>query len=235
MPRREGDSTISSERRLTAIGRIAAGIVHDANNALAVAIWNLERAARSLAPGSKEAECATIAAGSALKAAGLLRRVLEYSGRTPDDPDLVNLDEVLARLFIDATPTVENDVRIDCQVGGGVGPVVADEMLLELGLLDLVVTLSHAMVKDGSITLRAADLPPDQAPPEAPNAKILLAIDCASLTVARLPSLQETVLHEFAALADGALTVTAGANDRCEIRLYLPRAVASSRDGEAFV
>ena len=235
MPQRERDSTISGDLRLTAVGRIASGIVHDANNALAVTIWNIERAARALTPGSKEAECADTAAASALKAAGLLRRVLEYSGRAPYDPDLVNLDEVLARLFIEASATVENDIRIDCQVGGGVGPVVADQMLLELGLLDLVVAVSRVMAKEGSIALRAADLPANQAPPEAPNAGVVLSIDCDGSASARLQPLPAMVLHEFASLAGGALTVAAGAEGRCEIRLYLPRAVASGRDGKAFV
>ena len=235
LPQRERDRTISGDLRLTAVGRIASGIVHDANNALAVTIWNIERAARTLAPGSKEAACADTATASALKAAGLLRRVLEYSGRAPYDPDLINLDEVLARLFIEASATVENDIRVDCQVGGGVGPVVADETLLELGLLDLVAAVSHVMNKEGSITLVAANLPPNQAPPEVPNAGIVLSIDCAGLAAARMPPLQTTVLHEFAALAGGSLSVAAGADDRCEIRLYLPRAVASGRDGETFV
>lgn len=235
LPQHDSDRTISDELRLTAVGRIASGIVHDANNALAVTIWNLERATRALAAGSKEATSADTATVSAMKAAGLLRRVLEYSSHTAYDASLVNLDEVLARLFIEATAAVEGDIRIDCQVGGGVGPVIVDETLLELGLLDLVAMISRHMIKDGAITLRASNLEPGAAPPEAPNAQIVLSVDCHGVAALEKVPLQATMLQQFTELAGGVLTVTAGAGDRCEIRLYLPRAVASSRDGEAFI
>lgn len=234
MPKQEQDHRIPDELRLTAVGRVAAGLVHDANNALAVVIWNLERATRALQAG-KEAESAKTAISSAMKAAGLLQRVLEYSTHVVYDPSLVNLDEILARLFLKASATVEGDIRVDCQVGNDVGPVMVDETLLELGLLDLVAGLSQRMVRNGSILMKALDLPPGEAPPpESPKATVLLSAECIGLANDRLPSEQLTMLERLATLAGGTLAILAAA-DRCEIRLYLPRAVASSADGEVFV
>ncbi len=236
MPQQEHDSTIPRELRLTAVGRIVAGIVHDANNALAVAVWNLERASRSLPANGKEAESANTAIASTMKAAALLQRVLEYAGHASYDPSLVNLDEMLSRLFVEAAATVEGDINVDCQIGGGVGPVMLDETLLELGLLDLVAALSRHMAKDGSIILKAANLSGQEGPPpEAAGANILLSMVCTGLELEHLPPLQSTVLQHFARLAGGGLTLMTGPGDRCEIRLYLPRAVASSADGDVFV
>jgi hypothetical protein len=234
LPQQEPDHGISDELRLAAVGRVAAGMVHDANNALAVVIWNLERATRAL-QGGKEAESAQTAIASAMKAAALLQRVLEYSTHAVYDPSLVNLDEILARLFVRASATVEGHIRVDCQVGNDVGPVMVDETLLELGLLDLVAGLSPLMVRNGSILMKALDLPPGEAPPpEAPKATVLLSAEFIGLHHGHLPSDQVALLKRFAKLAGGSLAISA-AGDRCEIRLYLPRAVASSPDGQVFV
>jgi len=235
LPQPARDQRIPNELRLTAVGRVAAGLVHDANNALAVVIWNLERATQALQAGSKEAESAKTAMTSAVKAAALLQRLLEYGSHVAYDPSLVNLDEILARLFVKASATVEGDIRVDCEVGNDVGPVMVDEALLELGLLDLVSGLSPLMAKNGSILMKALDLRPGEAPPpESPTATVLLSAECIGLVSPSLPSGQVAILQELATLAGGSLAISA-AGDRCQIRLYLPRAIASSPDGEVFV
>jgi len=235
LPQQERDHRIPDELRLRAVGRVAAGLVHDANNALAVVIWNLERATQALEANDKEDESAKTAMASAVKAAALLQRLLEYSSHVAYDPSLVNLDELLARLFIKASATVESHIRVDCQVGNDVGPVMVDETFLELGLLDLVAGLSAQMAKNGSILMKALDLPPGAVPPpESPQATVLLSAECVGLANAPLPSGQTALLERLAALAGGSLAISR-TGDRCEIRLYLPRAVASSEDGEVFV
>ena len=233
MPTEERDRTIPEELRNSAVGRVTSGIIHDANNALAIVVWHLERAARTLPTAGKEATSAKTALKSTMKAAALLQRVLEYAGHGTYDPSLVNLEEMLSRLFTTASATIETDVGIDCQIGNGVGPTLVDETLLELALLDLVSTLSHHMAKGGSITLAAADLPPDKIPPEASGMKILLSLVCVGLMADRMPPLKGTLLQHFVDQAGGKLVVIAQ-QDRCEIQLYLPRARGSSGDGTVF-
>jgi hypothetical protein len=233
LPPEERDRTIPQELRNSAVGRVTAGIIHDANNALAVVVWNLERATRTLTAGDKEASSAKTALKSTMKAAALLQRVLEYAGHGTYDPSLANLEEMLSRLFATASAVIETDIGIDCQIGNGVGPVIVDETLLELALLDLVATLSRNMAKEGSITLTAANFAPERTPPEAPNTKILLSLNCIGLMADRMPPLQDTLLQHFAEQAGGKLVAIAR-QDRCEIRLYLPRAVSSSGDGTVF-
>jgi hypothetical protein len=224
LPQDESESEILRELRLTAVGRIAGGLVHDANNALAVVVWNLERAARSLPTEGKDAESANTAIDSAMRAAGLLQRVLQYASHAVYDPGLVNLDEMLGRLFVKASSTVEGEVAVHRHTGGGVGPVIGDETLLELGLLDLIVIVSRHM-KRGSITLQASDLAAE---------KILLSLRCSGIAAERLPPLDAMLLQHFARLAGGELEATALADGGCEVRLLLPRATASG-DGEVFI
>ncbi|HEY5336979.1 MAG TPA: hypothetical protein VIJ85_02150, partial [Rhizomicrobium sp.] len=137
------------------MGQVTAGIIHDANNALAVAVWSLERSARTLPAGSKEAESAKTAINSAMKAAAMLQRVLEYAGHGVYDPGLVNLAELLARIFATASVSVGRDLSVSYEAGD-VGPVIVDATLLELSLLDLVTTLSRSMSRNGTILLKAA-------------------------------------------------------------------------------
>jgi hypothetical protein len=233
--RPDRDQTIPRQLRIRAVGEVTPGIVHDANNALAVLVWNLERSTRSLAAGSKEAASATTAMDSAMKAASLLRRVLEYAGHGAYDASLVNLEEMLSRLFATAVASVAGDIAVERAPHGGVGPVIVDETLLELALLDLIAVLSRTMARNGSIVLTAANLAPDQAPPpEAPAASILLSLTCKGIAPDRLPPLRDTLLEHFAAQAGGSLTVSALPKDRCEIRLYLPRAIANSGNANTF-
>lgn len=220
----ERDIAIPHHLRAAAVGRVVAGIVHDANNALAVVVWNLDRATHALPAASKEADSAKTAAKAAMKAAALLQRVLSYAGKASYDADLTSLAELLSRLFVTASATVEADIAVDCRIDDSVGPVIVDEMLLELSLLDLVVVLSGRMNPGGSIVVTAAD---------APNARILLSLRCAGLAAGRVPSLEATLLGRFAGLAGGELSLADNA-DGCEIRLSLPRATESSTDGTAF-
>lgn len=233
MPAEERDRTIPEELRNSAVGRVTSGIIHDANNALAIVVWNLERAARTPPTTGKEATSAKTAIKSTMKAAALLQRVLEYAGHGTYDPNLVNLEEMLSRLFTTASAAIETDIGIDCQIGNGVGPTLVDETLLELALLDLVSTLSRHMAKEGTITLAAADLSPDKIPSDAPDMKILLSLVCAGLMADRVPPMQSTLLQHFADQAGGKLVLIAQ-QDRCELRLYLPRATGSSGDGTVF-
>lgn len=228
MPQDEPEIEIPHELRLTAVGRIAGGLVHDANNALAVVVWNLERAARSLPTDGKAAESANMAIDSAMKAAGLLQRMLQYAAHSIYDPGLVNLDEMLSRLFVRASSSVEGHVAVHRQRGSGVGPVIADETLLELGLLDLIVVVSREM-KRGSITLQASDV----AAHAGVSAQILLSLHCSGIAAERLPPLDATLLQHFARFAGGELKAIATAGESCEVRLLLPRATASG-DGEVF-
>jgi hypothetical protein len=235
LPPVERDRTIPQNLRNGAVGRVMTGIIHDANNALTVTVWNLERAARILPADGKEAASAKAALKSTMKAAFLLHRVLEYAGHGTYDPGLVNLEDVLSRVFATASTAIETDTSINCQIGSGVGPVIIDQTLLELALLDLVAALSRNMTKEGTITLSAADLPPGDSPPEAPNTKIMLSLICAGMMANRMPPLDGTLLQHLAEQAGGRLTVAAARHDRCEIRLYLPRAVSSSGDGAVFI
>jgi len=220
---------------MMAVGQVTAGIIHDANNALAVAVWSLERSARTLPAGSKEAESAKTAINSAMKAAAMLQRVLEYAGHGVYDPGLVNLAELLARIFATASVSVGRDLSVSYEAGD-VGPVIVDATLLELSLLDLVTTLSRSMSRNGTILLKAADLAAGElSPPEAADARIVLSLRCDGLPSDSVPLLDATLLQHFAEHANGWLTAVPGPDDRCEIRLYLPRAVASSADGTAFV
>lgn len=225
MPQDEPASEIPHDLRLTAVGRIASGLVHDANNALAVVVWNLERAARSLPAGGKEAESANTAIDSAMRAAGLLQRVLQYAGHSSYDPELLNLDEMLGRLFVKASATVEGDVTVRCQSGAGVGPVIADETLLELSLLDLIVVISRE-IKRGSVVLQASDV----AAQAGAAAGILVSVRCTGIAAENLPPLQTCLLQHFAQCAGGDLKANALSADTCEIRLLLPRAAGSGNE-----
>jgi hypothetical protein len=220
-----------------AVGQVTAGIAHDVNNALTVVVWNLERLSGSHSASSKEAETVRVAINSAMDAARLLQRLLEYAGQDSYDPGLVDLQELLVAIAPMLNALVRVGVNIEKQEPGGVGPVIVDATLLELALLDLAVGLASCATIGGSLTLKAADLRSDEAPPaEAPDAGILLSVTCEGILPDRsVPQLSGTLLQHFADRAGGWLTMTAASTHQCEIQLYLPRAIGSTAEGNVFI
>ncbi|MGH6980141.1 MAG: hypothetical protein ACREFC_02945 [Stellaceae bacterium] len=227
MSNRDSDRPIPHRLRTAALGQVTAGIVHDANNGLAVAVWNIERATRAVAPGTKEADSARTAINSTMKAAGLLRRLLDYAGHAVYDPGLVNLNEILARLF-SASP--QAGVPIRHEPGPNVGPATADETVLELSLLDAVATLSGRLSNHGSIVVRASEA----GGGETEGAEVVVSLLCVGIAEQDLSVSDFALARLLAELAGGRLTIAAPGNDKCEVRLHLPRAVSSSDDGVTF-
>lgn len=235
MPSAARDRSIPYHQRVIAVGQIATGMIHDANNALSIVVWNLERCVRSLPATSNEAVATKMAIDSAMKAAALLQRILGYASHSTYDPGLVNLEDLIARLITAESAAIENDIRVNHQRHDGIGPVVVNDMLLELGLLEFIATLARRMAKNGSITLRTEDVPPGESSQfDNQDASILLSLTCVGLAADCVPPLQATLLQRFTELAGGKLTVATAGKSGCEIQLYLPRARASSGDGTVF-
>ncbi|HXE15907.1 MAG TPA: hypothetical protein VN632_01665 [Stellaceae bacterium] len=204
--------------RAAALGEIAAGIVHDANNALTVAVWNIERAARGIAPGTKEAASAKTAIDAAMKAARLLQLILDYAGHTVYEAGVVDPNEILARLAALA-PRAGLAVRFEPDARAG--PAAVDAAMLELALLDAVATLALHMNGDGALAMRVS---------EAETGEIVLSFLCTGLAVAHLPEAELELARHVAARAGGRIAVADRGGGRCEVLVYLPRA-ASTGDG----
>lgn len=228
----ERDRTIPHKLRTDALGQVTAGIVHDANNALAVAVWNIERAARGVDPSTKEADSAKAAINSAMKAAGFLRRILDFAGHAAYDPDLVNMNELLGRLFAGTQPGIQNDISVRYERGVNVGATTADETLLELSLLDAVASLTRRMAAGGTLVIRASETSTDETMPG--GGEIVVSLLCAGLQEQDLPASEMALARYVAELAGGRLTIAASDDGRCEVRLSLPRAVSSSANGVVY-
>jgi signal transduction histidine kinase len=236
-PRQSSEPPLPRARHLRAVGQVTAGIAHDINNALTVVVWKLERLSSSHSASSKEAETVRVAINSAMDAARLLQRLLEYTGQNAYDPALVDLQELLFGMVPVLKALVKVGIGVEKPEPGGVGPVIVDATLLELALLELAVALASSTATDGSITLKAEDLRSDQAPPaNAPNARILLSVSCDGMVADRPgPTLEDTLLQHFADRAGGWLTMISGPDRECEVRLYLPRAIGASAEGNIFI
>lgn len=219
------DRTISPKLRTAALGQVAGGIVHDANNALAVAVWNIERAARAIEPGTNEAASARTAVESVMRAAGLLRRLLDFADHAAYDPSLVDMRTLLARLF-PATSTGGETIRYE--PGAAIGPAFADEMLLELTLLDMVASLAPLAGTD-PIVIRVEEQGKAETSPD--DAEIVVSLDCPGFSEPDLSQVEFALARHAAELAGGRLAVVARGNDRGEVRLHLPRGRSSANDG----
>jgi signal transduction histidine kinase/CheY-like chemotaxis protein len=156
-------------QRLEAVGRLAGGIAHDFNNVLSVIIGFSELALHRLEPGSAASQDVEQVKSAANRAAGLTRQLLEFSRRDMLEPEVLDLNVLVAKLSQMLHRLISEDVDLRLDLGSRVSCIRADAASLEQVIMNLVVNARDAMPQGGVLTIRTgeADLRsrPDGIPP----------------------------------------------------------------------
>jgi signal transduction histidine kinase len=148
---------------MEAIGRLAAGLAHDFNNALHVVLGNLGRVEARL---PDEADVRT-ALGRAKRAgehvAALTRQLLAFARRSGLDPRPVALNTVLAGSGEALSRVLGEGVELRYDLDPGLPPCVVDPARVEAALLDLLANARDAMPGGGRATVRTGTAWLDEA------------------------------------------------------------------------
>ena len=141
------------DQKLAVAGRLAAGLVHDFNNAVLVAAACLDLIADAPEDAASVREQSRTAAEALRRASELARRVATFS--RPDDgqrrlTDLNDIVRACARLAAPATgPGI--DVTVSCPTQPL--PIVVDAAQIEQAILNLCLNARDAMPQGGRIRL----------------------------------------------------------------------------------
>lgn len=143
-------------RKLETLGRMAAGVVHDLNNLLAVVGGNAELLAEWLPQNTFGSDYAAVIRTAVRHASSLTHRVLNYAKPTETVPLALDLSRVVADLA--PLVTAVAGPRIEClfNLGDELPLVVADRGHVEQVILNLVTNARDAMPTGGAVGLRTA-------------------------------------------------------------------------------
>ena len=139
-------------QKIDAIGRISGGIAHDFNNLLAVVLGNAELVNDAdLPPDDAESIDAIIKA--CFKGAELTRRLLTYARKARLEPEILDVNEVVAQSSIMMSRILPESISIKTITHPDLWQCIADRNFLENSLLNLCINARDAMANGGALII----------------------------------------------------------------------------------
>jgi len=258
--RRELQERLLRSQTLEAVARLAGGVAHDFSNALGTIDGYAELVLRSLPSDAVERDDVLEIRHAAARAAALTRQLLAFASREHAQPRIVDVNEVVVGFVPMLRRVLGEDVALRTQLEADAAPILADPGHLEHVLLNLVVNARDAVVGDGVVTIRTAEMAvgpggPVEAGGVPPGRYVELSV---SDTGPGIPAdVREHMFEPFVSTkvgvpgaglglaavygtvrqAGGGIVAESGADGGTTIRILLPRAVETTpgagRDADA--
>ncbi|MFN3451304.1 MAG: response regulator, partial [Sphingorhabdus sp.] len=152
--REAAESQLRQAQKMEAIGQLTGGIAHDFNNMLAIVLGGIDIADRRLNDPEKARLALSHAKEGANRAANLTRRLLAFARQQPLQPQVVDANQLVAKMSELLERTLGGGVVIETNLANDLWHVCADPGQLENAVLNLCVNARDAM--DGTGTLKIA-------------------------------------------------------------------------------
>ncbi len=153
-------------QKMESVGRLAAGVAHDFNNLLTVINGYAAFLTADLgdAPGLRHRAAAIAEAGR--RAATLTGQLLAFSRQQVLNPELLDLNRVVANLEPMLRQIVREDIELQISPAAALPSIHADAVQIEMAIMNLVANARDAVAAAGRIEVRtgAARVPLDAAP-----------------------------------------------------------------------
>lgn len=160
---RRTEEQLLASQRLEAVGRLAGGVAHDFNNLLSVILTYTGFAIEELPPTNAVRGDIEQAHEAGQRAAALTKQLLAFSRRQILEPQVTNLNQIIAGLEKMLRRLVGEDVDIEIQAREDLGNVMADPSQLEQVVMNLVVNARDAMPRGGKLTIETTNVDLDEA------------------------------------------------------------------------
>src|SRR5208282_4275677 len=156
------EAQLIQSQRLETVGKLAGGIAHEFNSLLTAIIGHSELLLKDLPAGSPLSQNATEISQVAGRAATLTRKLLAYGRKQILQPEILNLNDVLAGMKDVFYHITGGDVKTHVAPAPGLQAVKADAGQIEQVILDLVANARDAMPDGGKLTLETANVSFDE-------------------------------------------------------------------------
>ena len=175
--RRRLEEQLRQSQKMEAVGRLAGGIAHDFNNLLMVIIGpRRAAAARSLDPNDPRLRKVQHVMGASERAARLVRQLLAFSRKQVMEPQVVDLNALVADTARMLRPLLGEDVQVVTRLDPALGRVRVDPAQIEQVLMNLAVNARDAMPSGGTLTLETADVSVPGSGDKAPARQVALTV-----------------------------------------------------------
>lgn len=159
--RAEGDRArledqLRQGQKMEAVGQLAGGIAHDFNNILAVILNYSAFLAEDLSPDDSRAGDIQEIVKAGEKAALLVHQLLAFSRKEVIEPEVLNLNDVVAGLTGLLTSSMGEAIDLVISEGPGLSPILADAGQMEQVLLNLAVNARDAMPRGGTLWIETS-------------------------------------------------------------------------------
>jgi len=162
---RDLEDQLRQAQKMEAVGRLAGGVAHDFNNLLtAIAGFN-ELAAAEAEPGSEVAEYLAEIRRSADRATALTRQLLAFGRRTVLQPQVLDLNRVVAEVAPMLRRIIGDDIRLEVEADPSLGWTRADRGSIEQVIVNLAANARDAMPGGGRLTISTENAVPGDCSP----------------------------------------------------------------------
>src|SRR6266568_1174367 len=149
-------------QKMEAVGQLAGGIAHDFNNLLTAILGNTQLLLRDLPPGdAKRGDVEEIRKASE-RAASLTRQLLAYSRRQMLQPEVLDLNVVVAEMDKMLRRLIGEHIALVAVLASDLGRVRADPNQIEQVIVNLAVNARDAMPDGGKLTIETANVDLDE-------------------------------------------------------------------------
>ncbi len=179
--RRQLEEQYYQAQKMEAVGRLTAGVAHDFNNLLTAINGFAELIQAQLRPDDPVQEMVAAVLRSGQRAAGLVRQLLAFSRKQIIQPQVLNLNTIVAELDKMLQRIIGEDIHLKTVLASDLWPVNVDPAQLEQVIANLVVNARDAMPAGGQLTIETANVVIDDDYVEShldtqPGNYVLLAI-----------------------------------------------------------
>ncbi|MCH9051087.1 MAG: PAS domain S-box protein [Proteobacteria bacterium] len=155
--RKAMEAQLLQAQKMEAVGKLTGGIAHDFNNLLTVILGNLQLLERRVEGDERLSKRIRAASGAALRGAELTKRLLAFSRRQVLEPEVADLNKLVAGMDDLLRRTLGETIEINVALEADLWPVRVDLNQLENALLNLAINARDAMLEGGRLTIETAN------------------------------------------------------------------------------
>jgi len=150
-------------QKMEAVGQLAGGIAHDFNNLLTAILGNTQLLLRELPPGDSMRDDVEEIRKASERAASLTRQLLAYSRRQMLQPEVLDLNVVMAEMDKMLRRLIGEHIDLVAVFAPDLGRVRADPNQIEQVIVNLAVNARDAMPDGGKLTIGTANVDLDES------------------------------------------------------------------------
>ena len=242
--RKQLEERLYQAQKLDAVGRLAGGVAHDFNNLLTVITVHSGFLLGSLDPREVGLRADVEAIEQAAqRAASLTQQLLAFGRKQVLQPRIVDLNSIVVDTNKMLHRLIGEHIEVVTALGSDLGDVQADPGQVEQVLVNLALNARDAMAEGGTLTIRTANVDPEQVPTdEAAGPFVVLSVadsGCGmdAATRARIfepffttkestgTGLGLASVYGIVAQSGGFIDVTSVPDEGTTMAVYLPRVV----------